>query len=79
MKKTWIKIYEICPECDGTGWTKYELPGYEGSALPDCTCDDGKVGEFVEIDNLIKRIEYLETKCKVLESSNNDVRCDLIK
>ena len=50
MKKTWIKVYEVCPECDGTGWTKNEPPGYEGSAFPDCSCDNGKVGRLVNFD-----------------------------
>ena len=61
-----IKVYETCPICKGTGWTKNEPPGYEGSALPDCPCDNGKRGRLVKIiDNDYRNFcVYLKTKIK---------------
>ena len=58
----------------GIGNNKKKPPKKQRDRLLNILENNLKINE-----ELIKRIEYLETKCNVLESSINDVRCDLIK
>ena len=56
MKKTWIKIYEICPECTGTG--RIEADGLIIKEIPCIYCIDGKISRLIETDKL--RVNNLE-------------------
>ena len=56
MKKTWIKVYEVCPQCKGTCWMDEEkdsefpemISHYEGE--PCLECEKGKISRLVKID-----------------------------
>ena len=59
-----IKIYETCPACKGTGWIKEEKDGETKSVLCyTCPVACGKVERIIKIEELIDNIRtYIELK-----------------
>ena len=50
MKKQWINIYEVCPQCKGTCWMDEQEDGMYFEGEPCLECKNGKISRLVEID-----------------------------
>ena len=56
-KQLYIKIYETCLECNGTGWLDEED---EGEGCECWNCKDGKTSKFVKVFISIANIIILK-------------------
>ena len=54
-----IKVYETCPACKGTGWVEVvkEDGGTDCVLCPNCPIASGKVERIIKIEELIDNIK----------------------
>ena len=53
-----IKVYETCPVCKGTGWIKEEEDGETECVLcSNCPIASGKVERIIKIEELIDNVK----------------------